>query len=351
MRVLIVGDFSSAGDFLRQGFEQVGVEVTHVAYQNGWRKNPLQINLTSKYSGLIGRIHNYVKPFELRKLKGFDAVIFLDYFPFPRTFGINTFMTKMLQDNNKKSYLWVTGCDSRMREWGKVNNRLLCDPCLKYDLKSSSCFCEKNKSDENNFLEGIEKIIPACFEYYQAHSDNRKLTHMVQLPVVAEERFVSSPNREFPIKFFHGLNRYGFKGTFMVEEMFALKQEQYKEKAEFLIKGKMPFNEYTTLIQKQHVVVDQLFNRSMGINSLLSLAKGKILIAGDPAEACKLISAPLPPMVKLGNKLHNLESAIDFVVNEYQSIYNEYAEQGWNYVKEFHSPKLVANKFLKIFSQ
>lgn len=352
MRILIVGDFSSAGDFLRSGFEELGVSITHVAYQNGWRKNPVQFNLTSPYEGFIGRIHNYIKPFTLNNLKGYDAVIFVDYFPFPRSFGINSLMVKRIQENNKRSYLWVTGCDSKMRNWGKIHNTPLCDPCLKYDLQSQTCICEGNAAAEEEFLKGIEKIVPASFEYTQSHLADTRLTKVVPLPVEVNPLWKKkAKDRNSPIRFFHGLNRYGFKGTYLVEEVFSRAQKKFHGSAEFLIKGKMPYEEYTALMQEQDVVVDQLFNRSLGINSLLTMAQGKILVAGDPAEACNLLSNPLPPMVRLNEPLDIvLDSAISHIVENFYSEYSDYGEKGIEYVKTYHSPRLAAEKFMEIFS-
>jgi hypothetical protein len=347
--ILIVGDFSSAGSFLAHGFEALGFKTTHVAYQNGWRENPIQHNLTSKHKGIVGKIHNYVKPFTLRQLKGHDAVIFLDYHPFPRTFGINSRFIKLIQENNKSSYFWVMGCDSKMREWGKVANFDLCNSCLIYDQKSLVCICEKDKESERAFLEGIDAIIPACFEYYEAHKGNSKTSNIIQLPVSLPEYQSDYTNTtDGRINIFHGLNRYGFKGTHIVERVFNELNNEYSGKVNFLINGKLTFNDYNKLLDLQDVVVDQIFNQSMGINALLTLAKGKILVSGDPSPACNILNIPLPPMVTIEPSVLGLKKGIEYLIENYDKL-STVKDEGREYVRKFHAPEVIANKFIEVF--
>lgn len=345
MKILLVGDFSSAGHFLQKGFQSLGIYTKHVAYQNGWRENPIEINLTSKYNGLIGKLDNYIKPFTLSNLKGFDHVIFLDYFPFPRTFGINSIITKRIQDQNKSSVLWLMGCDSKMFEWGINTGSSLCMSCLQFDQKSEICSCSYDAGVEKVFLDGISKIIPACYEFHQSHKDDYRISEMIQLPVPLLRE--NENKRNLKINFFHGLNRYGFKGTSIVQTVFDEFKHRFEDKANFLIKGKMKFEEYNSLLLNQDVVIDQLHNKSLGINSLLTLSKGKILIAGDPKPSCDLINAPRPPMLHVDPTVDSLRESIEYALSDF-SIFDSFFEEGRNYIAKYHSPEVVASKFLNL---
>jgi hypothetical protein len=252
----------------------------------------------------------------------------------------------MIQDENKTSYLWVMGCDSKMREWGKVNNFELCNSCLKFDQMSVSCICEKDQILENNFLKGISKIVPACYEYYEAHKNDDKITNIIQLPIFCNSNIVKKKNSR--IKFLHGLNRYGFKGTNIVENAFNQLKHIYRKSAEFEINGKMNFKDYNSLLSNQDVIIDQVYNKSLGINSLLTLSQGKILLAGNPISACKMIGAPLPPMIIIDSNVESLKNAIIDCIENFEK-YESKAQFGRDYVKTFHSPKIIAAKFLDLF--
>jgi hypothetical protein len=345
MKVLIVGDFSSSGHFLARGFKTLGINVTHIAYQNGWRENLIEINLTSPHKGIIGRLDNYIRPFRLSNLKGYDAVVFLDYFPFPRTFGINSIITKQIQDNNKASFFWVMGCDSKFREWGRNDNFDMCNPCLMYDQKSLTCRHENEGNIEAEFLKGIDKILPATYEYYQAHKDDPKVGQMIQVPVYSSEPL--KPYKGEGIRIFHGLNRYGFKGTHIVESVFSDMEKKYVN-VQFLIKGKMPFTDYVKLMAEQNIIVDQLFNKCLGMNSLLTLAQGKLLIAGDPSPSCDFMNVPVPPMVISEPSIVGLKRSLEYAMQNAEKLY-EYQEEGLEYIKKYHAPEVVARKFVDVF--
>lgn len=348
MRLLLVGDLSSAGHFLSSGFRQLGVSVTHIAYQNGWRQNPIEINLTSEYGGLRGRLDNYTKPLLLGHLVGFDAILFLDYFVFPRTFGINSYAIRKLQEKNGPSFLWILGCDSKFAKWGRLHNFELCNPCLFYDQQRLSCKLEENEVAENRLLERIVKIIPASYEYYESHKNHPKTTYPVQIPIDANKFYFRKKNNYEKLKFYHGLNRYGFKGTHIVEKVFSSLRNRYETKADFLIGSRIPYNEYVELLAEQDVVVDQIFNKSLGVNSLISLASGKILIAGDASLGCDAYKIPLPPMISCDPSISGLERSMRYLLDSYNDLKFD-AEKARSYVELYHSPKLVAQKFINIF--
>ncbi len=349
MNLLMIGDFSSAGHFLAQGLRSLGVSVTHVAYQNGWRKNPIEINLTSHFKGVAGKIHNYVRPLTLSNLKGYDVVLFLDYFVFPRTFGINSMMTRRIQENNGPSFLWNIGCDSKMAKWGRINDFDLCNPCLIYDQKALVCKCEMNEHAENEFLAGITKIIPGAYEYFESHIKNPKTTKPIQFAIpVNHEVDIERSDGSNKIKVFHGLNRYGFKGTHIVEKVFSSLRESYSNEADFLIKGHLPFKEYKELLSKQDVIIDQMFSKTLGINALLSLASGKILVSSDPSLGCAAYQIPIPPMIPCESSIVGLERSMKNVLDNYNELgFN--GDDAKSYVETYHSPKLVAQKFINVF--
>ena len=349
MNLLMIGEFSSAGHYLAQGFHSLGIKATHVAYQNGWRKNPVEINLTSHLNGVAGRIYNYVRPLTLANLKSYDAVLFLDYFVFPRTFGINSIMTRIIQENNGPSYLWNIGCDSQMAKWGQINDFELCNPCLIYDQKALVCKHEIDERAENEFLAGVTKIIPGGYEYFESHIENPKITNPIQLAVpVNHEVDIEWPDGSNKIKVFHSLNRYGFKGTHIVEKVFSSLKESYSNVANFLIKGHLPFNEYKELLSKQDVIIDQMFSKSLGINALLSLASGKILVSSDPSPGCAAYQIPAPPMILCEPSIAGLERSMRNMLDNYNELGFD-GNDARNYVETYHSPKLVAQKFINVF--
>lgn len=346
MKLLMVGELASAGFFLAKGFNALGIEVHHLAHSHSWRKDPVASNLSSSSRFRIVRgLHRYINPLLLDNISGYDAVLFLDYWPFQSTRMVNKITTRKIQENNGPSYFWSLGCDSKVREWSKLNNFTICNSCLLHDQKSTVCQTEKNAKDEEIFLSGIKNIIPSCYEYYEGHKTNSKTTTPIQMAISCEQHnALSSGNK---IKFLHGLNRFGFKGTQIVENVFRSMGLARKE-AEFLISDRLPLTEWIHLLLNQDVVVDQLYNKSLGMNSLFILGSGKLLIAGDVSPAASIFNIPKPPMISTEPSIEGLTRAINSVLDNYQSIKN-YRENAIQYVKDYHSPLVVAEKFIKVF--
>jgi hypothetical protein len=169
---------------------------------------------------------------------------------------------------------------------------------------------------------------------------------MVQLPIFNNEQI--RPYSSGAIRIFHGLNRYGFKGTHLVERVFNELGNKYKADVSFLIKGKLPFTQYTKLISQQDVIVDQLFSQCLGINGLLTLAQGKVLVAGDPRPTYDILNFPVPPMINTEPSIIGLKRSVEYLI-ENKHKFAEYQEEGLKYVKKYHAPEVVARKFIDVF--
>ncbi len=108
------------------------------------------------------------------------------------------------------------------------------------------------------------------------------------------------------------------------------------------------YGEYIKLLLEQDVIVDQLFNKSLGVNSLLSLARGKILVAGDAMLGCNAYNIPLPPMISCDPSVSGLERSMRCLLDNYDDmVFNP--DNARAYVETYHSPKLVAQKFVNVF--
>ena len=150
------------------------------------------------------------------------------------------------------------------------------------------------------------------------------------------------------LKVLHGLNRYGFKGTQVVERVFSLLNDGRYPEATFKISDRQTIDKWLGLLRANHVIVDQLYNTSLGMNSLSILGSGRILVAGDVSRAATLFGTPKPPMIASEPSIEGLTRALTDMFENSESL-KHYPEQGIQYIKDHHSVELVAQKFLKVF--
>ena len=349
MKILILGELASVGVNLAKGFISLGIDVDHFAHQHAWRRDSGFISLTSSSRIRLARgLYRYLNPLLLQnKLKDkYDIVLFIDYKPFQTTEGINRYVVREIQENNGPSFLWLLGCDAKVREWNKINAFTLCNSCLMYDQKSFVCNQERYAEEQDAFLSGLAGIVGGAFEYHEAHRYNKKITAPVQMAMECTPFENNIPKTGLNI--LHGLNRYGFKGTQIVEHVFSLLDDGRYSGTTFKIPDRQPLDSWLSLVRENHVIVDQLYNTSLGMNSLSILGSGRILVAGDVSRAAHLFGLPKPPMIATEPSIEGLTRALSDMLENIESLKN-YPEQGIQYIKDHHSPEVVARKFLKIF--
>ena len=70
------------------------------------------------------------------------------------------------------------------------------------------------------------------------------------------------------------------KGIPFFEKAVAIIQEKYPEKVEIIITENIPYNEYISIYNKAHILLDQVYAYDQGYNALEAMTKGKIVFTG-----------------------------------------------------------------------
>ena len=352
LSILLVGDLSGAGNALRAGFHRLGHNCTHIAYQNGWRKNPLSINLTSPRRGLLGSFFNYKNSLRFFDLSGFDKIIFLDYTIAPLRFGINRRIYRHFCAQNADVYLWLLGCDAAFHAWSALNMDRMCSMCMQYDLETSQCSRIQLEEIEEEILNMVDFVVPGSYEYDMAHTFIENRLPVVPIPVDVSSVPFAPIAESLPIRVLHALNREGMKGTHIVRKAFnQLEQSSLHDQIPVTLElgPRLPYHEHITRLFSSSIVIDQLFNKSLGVNSLITLASGRVLIAGDSKLGCQ--SAGIPEcgfMFSSSPQPTSLVSSITNAVNNvYYRKYDSSAARQW--VQEYHDASVIAKRFLDIF--
>lgn len=350
--ILLVGDLSGAGNALRAGFLRLGYQCTHIAYQNGWRKNPLSINLTSPRSGMAGSIENYINSFKFFELSGFDKIIFLDYTIAPIRFGINRRIFKHLCSQGSEVYLWLLGCDYTFHNWASTNMDKMCTMCMQYDTETSECSRASLRHAEDEILSMVDYVVPGAYEYDMSHISITDRLPVVPIPVDVSSVPFSAVSSIQPIKVLHALSREGMKGSYIIREAFQFINSHSLHTTtdiQLEIGPRLPYEEHLLRLSNSPIVIDQLFNKSLGVNSLLTLASGNALIAGNSSLGCA--SASIPNCLSLFPcypQVSSVVSAITAAVNSVLSgEYDSFAAREW--VQKYHDSHVVAKRFIDLF--
>jgi glycosyltransferase involved in cell wall biosynthesis len=354
-KVLLLGEYSAVHRYLKDGLQELGIEVTFAANTSGWRQHYVDLELSSKYKGIIGKLDLYLRSFYLLpKLYNHDVVQFIDYNIFSRRLGINDYIISKIIKNNKKSFLMATSCDHFVHSYYQRIKNPICSGCLKYDQKTSVCqhSLKKNVKRYNSLLKKYTAVIPDLYEYSQSYREGgcNILTKTLPLPVNTEHIKYKKNIVNGKIVIFHGVNRIGFKGTHIIEEALNKLKNKYPDKVSIVIEGKMTYNQYLVALERSNIVIDQLYNEGYGMNALISLAMGKVVLCANPSNSLKEINVNEDyPSINIQPTVGDIFDKLSFLIKSENKIEEIGMESRRFIMNNFHYVK-VAEKYLKLWN-
>ncbi len=353
MNILLIGDFSGLHTFLKHGLEELGHTVTLISNGDGFKKLDSDIDLP-KLENNYGKLIDYslygIDVFQLtRKLKNYDVVqLAFDHLFSPVI--INQYVLRRLKNQNQRLFLSLAGSNMRvLKHWLEGDDsklRTLFNDAIQYDNYPKQ-IASRSIKHEYEILELVDGIIPVMYEYQEPYLNHPKLSPIIPIPINTDlfkfkENLVSDK-----IIFFHGLNKYGFKGTHYIEKAFRIIESMYSNKVETRIVGKMSFSRYVAIMSEANVILDQTSSHSLGINGLLALAKGRVVMGGDSLGSLSLNYINSPVI--------SLKPDVEFIVYQCEQIINNkesipsLGKESREFVEKFHNHKLIAEKYMNFW--
>jgi len=355
MKLLLLGEYSGLHSNLNLICKEFGIDSFFSGSANGFRKLQSDLSFESNIPGIFGRALTALNPiFNLHKLTNFDvvqAITFEQFHPL-----INDWLLKCILKTAERKFSLITGCDSFLNNYLSQKHVYpeICKECLRFDLKMETCVTKKYRSvmSQNLLYTLSDRLIPMQIEYLNAFKDTcytSKTTKVHRLPIYLKN---FSPHKKKQInvrkklRVLHGLNRYGFKGTRIVEECCALLKKKNKSNILIDIKGKMPLLEYLEIIKDYDLIIDQLYMESWGYNALFAMAQGIPVISCTTDNALNAIGIHFNPFISIKPNAESLLNTLEFLSENYK-LRNEYSEKSFNFIFNEHSHETIINQFLK----
>lgn len=357
MKVLLVGEFSNVHNTLQQGLQELGVAVDTLSSGDGYRKYHSDIQPINIKNNFVKKCYNDILVNYLNRK--YDVIQFMNELEWGRMAGLNSKAAVPLAKNARLSVLLLAGCNWEYARFCKEKLGISpCEECIKYDLKKkyacSHLYNKRNRKIEYAMQKNVDIMVPISYEYdicskYGPFAD--KVVDPICLPMKVPEHLLIKEEKSKKLLIYHPLNREGFKGTTMIRDAFEILRKRHEDVAEFLIEGKMPYEEYAKLIERVDIIVDQKNGVSFGMAGLEAMAKGKILITGNYR---KNISDPQfeyvknAPAFELGTTVEEMVNNISSVIDK-RAEYEDLREKGIAYVKTHHDHKKVAQEFVNLY--
>lgn len=360
MKVLLVGEFSKLHNNLQYGLRQLGVTVDTINTGDGFKKfnsdlKQFQISKDKKYDFVRKCYSEFLYEYIHKK---YDVVQFINELELGAKYGLQRELGVRLAKNAKLSVLLLAGCNWQFFKYSKEKLGISpCDECLKFDIKRKfGCPVAHDglaRRTTYQMQKNVDVIVPMAYEYYicsKYGSFVDKVVAPICMPIKIDDS-AFKPSKSGKLVVYHPLNREGFKGTVTIRKAFRILNERFSDIAEFVIKGKMPYEEYFEFMKSVDIIVDQKNCLSFGITSLEAMAAGKILITGNYREHIGCLQyehLKSAPVFEIGTTVEDIVENISRVI-ELEKKFGNLGKRGKEYVSKYHDCKKIAQQFLKLY--
>jgi hypothetical protein len=345
MKILLIGEFSGVHTNLKTGLTKLGHEVTLAAAGDWYRKFEYDIPLAPYEGRFIGRLMNvfyFIR--NIRQFIHYDVIQFINPFSLPYYylfFGLTSIVFRF----NKKTVYYACGTDPNFI---KAKNKFKYFP---FDDKTSEEYYHYNLFSKfyfNYFIKKIDIIIPAMYSYSIGYNGHNKLTPPIPLPGGAEKGKIKKIfNR---ISILHGITRRNFKGSEFILNALDTIKAKYPEKVAIKIAEGLQNNEYKAILEKTDIVVDQCKSYDYGMNAILSMERGCIVLSGSEDKAMEYLGFNRVPVINIlpneDDIVYKIENLLLFTNDQ---LY-ELKLQSRLHVTRNHNQEDIALKFINTYN-
>lgn len=364
MKILLIGEYSNVHWTLAEGLRALGHEACVVSNGDFWKDYRRDISLVRKYTK-AGGISYLLKTYALLpKLRGYDVVqlinpMFLEV-KAERIFPIYRYLKK----HNKKIFLgafgmdtyWVNACKQKPRifrysDFNIGDKEILND----YTIEQAADWLGTTKERLNKEIAAnCNGIIAGMYEYHTAYKEEYqdKLTY-IPFPIYSESKAASThyDNRR-KVRFFIGINksRNIYKGTDIMLRALERVVADYPAECELLKAESIPFEQYTKMVNRCDVLLDQLYGYSPGMNALLAMSKGKIVVGGAEEECYDILDEKtLRPMINVVPDEEDVYRQLEWLIKNKEKIATMQRES-IEFIEKHHNPEKVAKQYLDFWN-
>lgn len=362
MRVLLLGEFSGIHQSLAIGLRAKGVEVVVASDGDGWKNYKRDIDLyrdfkKSSFLFLLRLLR------VLPKLTGFDIVQLNSYKFLYVTPLFNLVVFRYLKLFNKNIFLGAHGMDTYYINCalaGKLKYSVFQVPSIQKDPHIQglrNIVADKNEIRSNKKVAtSVKGIVASSTGYYLSYMDDFSAkTTFIPLSVDTQKygfknTICDTTNK---VRFFVGKmkGRVVRKGTDIIHEVLQELKERYPNDVELTVVDSVPFDEYQELLNSSHVLCDQMYAYSIGLNGLIAQAKGLIVAGGaDEAMYSALGEKVNKPIIDLNVSKEQMFKTFERLIKNKSSL-KELALKNREFVVKHHDSRVVAERYLKFWSE
>jgi len=196
-------------------------------------------------------------------------------------------------------------------------------------------------------IDGVIAVIASDLDYHIPLQNHPKYLGLIPNPVNTDIIHYNPVTIDEKVIIFHGINRENYykKGSDYFEAALQKLKAKYHDKIEIIKVENMPYQEYITLYDRAHILLDQVLGYDQGYNALEAMAKGKVVFTGAETEFYDYYNLKNQVAVNALPDSEKIFLEMEVLVNTPQKII-EISKAARNFIEKEHHYLSIAKKYL-----
>lgn len=359
MKILLIGECSNLHFTLSEGLKLLGHDVTVVSDGSKWMGNDSDIYLSRSgydfYNSVkyLANVHN-----TFRKFTGYDIVQIKNPSFLDLRIKRNLHFYRFLLKNNAKVFLGAFGTDYFWEKNCLENKTFRYSDMFVGDkpLDIHKCAWIGTQLEDANIeiAETCNGIISCLYEYYKSYEPYYKdKLEYIPLPINTDLlKYEQKRSGGDKIKFFIGIqkDRSKLKGTDIMLEILTKIQADYPKEVLMTKVESVPLSQYVKIMAKSDVLLDQLYSYTPGMNGLIAMAQGLVLVGGGEPEMYELLKEKNNfPIINVYPSKESIYNELEKLILNKNNI-PEISRNSRKFIEEHHNYINVAQQYIDFWN-
>ena len=366
MRILLLGEYSNVHNGLSEGLKKLGHDVCVISDGDGWKNYHCDINISRKSVKFFDSLRYIAKIRKvIHSIRDYDIVQIINpMFLELRAERIKPYY-EYIRKHNKKvvlgaygmDYYWVKTClDCKTFRYSDFNFGSNPRTDEYYNKGYIKDWIDGEKGILNKFIANdCNGIVCGLYEYYKCYNPvfPQKST-FIPFPINTDDTEIRSHRHEpnAPIRFFIGIqkDRHEYKGTDIMLRALERVKSEIPDRCEIVKAESVPFEKYKIMLDSADVLLDQLYSYTPGMNGLLAMSKGIVLVGGGEEEHYELLhEESLRPIINVLPNEDDVYCKLKELVNN-PSIIDKLSQESVQYIHKHHNYIKVAEEYIRFWN-
>lgn len=360
MKILLLGDYSNLHVYLAKELRRRGHSVTLVSDGGAYMKTETDIEL-KRGPGFWGTFKYVYKLLSyLPSWTGYDVVQLIN----PSIFFLKSNKLRIIYDilkkNNKSVFLTLCGDDHffvkdcmesdlfRFSEY-RIGSELT--EYVKDNPSRSLVYLNQDFAEYTSHIystiDGAMSALPEYDMSARHHMDPEKIL-FTNLPIQLDSLEFKELDLEGPVKILVGMkgNKETQKGTDKMLKICKNLEKELPGVCEVRAVKNLSLSDYLDEVRKSHIVIDQLYSYSPGMNALQTMALGRITASGGQPEFYEYLGESSHPIFCLSplEDDETIKQRLKDLILDKKRI-KKMSKEGRKFVEKYNDVNIITTLF------